>query len=101
MGLFDFLKKKKDSAEEGTEKERSSEIHKNVFRGDLAILDERSGYEDDLYQEDESQYQEDSPESVVFLSFPAQGRSGWRCSECGTLNDENMDGCAVCGQKRK
>ena len=101
MGLFDFIKKKKGFESQKLESDGAPEASKSIFKGDLASLDDRPRYEGDPYETEESEYQGDSSDSVVFMNFPAQGQAKWLCPECGTLNDENMNGCAVCGLKKK
>ena len=42
----------------------------------------------------------DSADSVVFLTFPTAQKRSWVCQDCGTKNDESLNGCVVCGLRR-
>ena len=42
----------------------------------------------------------DSDDSIVYLSYLQQTKSGWFCSDCGTLNPYSNPCCAVCGNNR-
>ena len=75
---------------------------KSSFRGDLSMC------ADDRYKmissDTNSQFYEDfntdSSDAVIFLSFTNVHRVGWVCSECGTVNSNEASNCAVCGLRK-
>ena len=108
MGLFEFLKKPKSgtASSRNTSGDSASGEPESVFMGDLALLSESSSQ-----NKTESVPQKpinsniaattkDSSDSVVFMTFDSGKNERWGCSECGTMNDNELDGCIVCGLKR-
>ena len=108
MALFDFLKKLKTStASSGNTNSSSSTGEPEiVFMGDLALLGESSNQNrtepvpKKPTNSSITTASKDSSDSVVFMTFDSVRKECWVCSECGTMNDEEFDGCIVCGLKR-
>ena len=122
MGLFDFLKKSKDTTTSNVGGTAS------VFKGDLAMVrDMKKKYSyrlppiptsgelemiQDVMKDSQNTTEtahnikqitsdnEDSADSVVFMTFSDYVKIVWRCPECGTISDGSYDGCVVCGIKR-
>lgn len=100
MGLFDFLKKGKD-----TTTSSSAGGIASVFRGDLAMVqdmkkDSPNSTETGHNVKPILSDNKDSADSVVFMTFSDYAKIAWCCPECGTASDGLYDGCVVCGLKR-
>jgi len=108
MGLFDFMKKPRTDVPMATGKSSDSESRErtSVFKGDLALLNDNSTQKKSetvyVYPVNDSQTIEnkDSKDSVVFMSFAPIKKGCWICHECGTSNDEGLNGCVVCGLRK-
>ena len=104
MGLFDFLKKSKDTTT-SSNVGGSATGTASVFKGDLAMV---QGVKKDVPSTTEKAHtvkpttsdNKDSSDSVVFMTFSDYAKAAWCCPECGTANDGSYDGCVVCGLKR-
>lgn len=104
MALFGFLKKSRSvPPAEAPDKSGERTI---VFKGDLAFIQD-----EDITKNGERSKTEhapphytgenkDSEDSVVYLSFAPVARNIWICPECGTYNEESLNGCVVCGLKK-
>ena len=107
MGLFDFLKKPRTDTSTAANKSGNPESGErtSVFRGDLALISETSTQRKAEpahvapVSAGQSTENKDSADSVVFMSF-APIKRGWICPECGTNNDEGLNGCIVCGLRK-
>ena len=105
MGLFDFIKNGKDNK---TAKKTNSTLSEtaSAFKGDLATIQDTNGTVNPVdtrlnpsVQQDPS-HNDDSEDSIVFMTFSKKSNATWRCPECGTISDGLYDGCVVCGFKR-
>lgn len=109
MGFISLLKNMfKKNNEHSNEKENSKEdaesaFDSGIFLGDLSDL----GAHNHLIRQKDTKTPvseepgEDSDDSVVYITFQDPQNDKWVCDECGTLNSELYDGCAVCGNKNK
>lgn len=101
MGLFDFIKKLGTIGNTSESKEQTS-----VFKGDLVDINEIGTEEKPKAVHDNPVSAEwgidnkDSSDSIVFMTFVPPQKVCWVCSECGTINEDGLDGCAVCGLKK-
>lgn len=106
MGLFGFLKKSRsDPSSTSVVTDKPGE-RTSVFKGDLAFIQDTyappkkepssTGYTPSYYTGENK----DSVDSVVYMSFAPTVRNIWVCSECGTRNEDDLDGCIVCGLKK-
>lgn len=108
MGLLDFWKKLKtdDSAEKNKIDNSESENEAVAFKGDLALIGKDSVEKEfevvhtDLVNTGQATDNKDSPDSVIFMSFILPKKGLWLCPECGTRNEEYLNGCIVCGLKK-
>ena len=106
MGFFEFLKKKNSDQTPEPAAPDKPEERKSVFKGDLAFIqDTNETVEEKQSQpkEEPEKYEdwgEDSADSTVYLTFIPAMRNVWICSECGTRNDNGLNGCMVCGLKK-
>lgn len=108
MALFDFLKKPKTGTTPSgsTNGSSASGEPESVFMGDLAFLSESSSQNrtesvpKNPMNSSMTTANKDSSDSVVFMTFDSAKKERWACSECGTMNDEELNGCIVCGLKR-
>lgn len=106
MGLFDFLKKNRSGSFSSPRDASNSEKQINVFKGDLAFLQnaevaekKETSHVDNTHTGYASD-NEDSADSVVFMTFAPITRNNWSCPECGTSNEESLNGCIVCGLRK-
>lgn len=106
MGLFDFLKKNRSGSFSTSRDDGNSGEQTSVFKGDLASLQDadvakkkETNHVDNTRTEYASD-SEDSTDSVVFMSFAPITRNIWSCPECGTSNEESLNGCIVCGLRK-
>lgn len=107
MGLFDFLKKPRTDTSTVANKNGNPEAAErtSVFKGDLALISETSTQKKPEparvapVSAGQSTENKDSADSVVFMSFTPI-KKGWICPECGTKNDEGLNGCIVCGLRK-
>lgn len=95
---MNLLARKKNS-----EKDVENDFGSGVFLGDLSDLGAhnhliKQKVAKDPVSEDPV---EDSKDSVVYITFQSPPKDKWMCNECGTLNSDLYDGCAVCGAKNK
>jgi len=101
MGLFDFLKKNKSDVHSLDTDSSKSEKRTGAFKGDLAFIQDRDVAEKkEKYHTGSSSENRDSLDSEVYISFASVPSRKWSCAECGTCNDENINGCIVCGLRR-
>lgn len=104
MGLFGFLKRSR--SDQSADTSDKPEARTGAFKGDLAFIrdtditanTERSKAEDTIPRY--TGENKDSADSDVYMSFAPRRRNIWTCSECGTINEESLDGCIVCGLKK-
>lgn len=104
MALFAFLKKSCDSSIISSTTKKSGDATK-IFKGDLAFIRDADVFpegnlnatEYSIANMDETK---DSSDSVIYMSFAPDVRNMWICPECGTRNENNFNGCVVCGLKR-
>lgn len=97
MGLFSFFKK-------GAKSNKNSSEKINVFKGDLAKIQEIKepiiplidSEKVSSIQPKDSKFT-NSKDAVVFMSFSGSVNLFWHCPQCGTANDSTYDGCVVCG----
>lgn len=101
MGLFDFLKKNKSDAHSLETGSSKSEERTSAFKGDLAFIQDRDMVEKkEKHHTGSSGENRDSLDSKVYMSFVSTSSKKWSCPECGTYNDENINGCIVCGLRK-
>ncbi len=108
MGLFDFLKKAKtdNSTAESKGGNSGSGDKASVFKGDLALISENnsdrksdSGGTAPIINRPPAE-NKDSSDAVVFMTFPTTNNGNWVCPECGTKNEDSLNGCIVCGLRK-
>ncbi len=104
MGLFDFLKKGKETTTSSSVGGATGGTS-SVFKGDLAMVqdvkkDPPNSAGPAYNAKPPSSDNKDSAVSVVFMTFSGYAKIAWHCPECGTASDGSYDGCVVCGFKR-
>ena len=117
MALFNLFKKQQENlAENDISEEKSQEENTSPFKGDLLSKCKSPETKPEpvrvssapAYVAPAPVYvaptweakTKDSADSVVFLTFPTTQRRSWVCQDCGTKNDESLNGCVVCGLRR-
>lgn len=106
MGLFDFLKKGRSDSSPASGAADKTGTRMSVFKGDLALLQDpdttakKGPVKADDSPPSDSVEAKDSADSVVYMSFAPTAKKSWICPECGTRNEECLNGCIVCGLKK-
>lgn len=101
MGLFDFLKRNKSDVQSSNTGFNKSGEKITAFKGDLAFIQDRDIVEKkEKHRAGLSGDNRDSLDSEVYMSFVSTPPKKWSCPECGTCNDENINGCIVCGLRK-
>ncbi len=104
MAIFAFLKKSRDSSIISSTTKKSGDATK-IFKGDLAFIRDADVFSEEKLNEAEHSFAnmdkaKDSSDSIIYMSFAPEVRNMWICPECGTRNENNLNGCVVCGLKR-
>ena len=100
MGLLDFFKKALGASSDET---RDTTLEQAVtFKGDLALIRDGVTTSDNSNNVAGWHYCENknSEDSIIYMSFLPAEKGIWVCSECGTHNEEGLNGCIVCGFKK-
>lgn len=98
MSIVDSIRKKTKVASKRILRNKNDELDSsNKFFGDLSNLDKTINTDVPSHTPPVQPRRNDSSDSVVFLSYIEQTKSGWECVDCGTINSFWTTCCTVCG----